>query len=152
MDGVLEQPCKKTSVPSRRVRLAWWLFIYAGGLPACYVFHQLTDRFSAPLSPMVLLGTVMSLPFIPMGLGEVYTYAIQWIFSFFIGDNARQLEGPIMLITYPLGYITYVIHLSQTQRAKTYRVFLLLMLSLVLISSASLAGCIKATGTIHLQQ
>jgi hypothetical protein len=105
----------------------WVLFFWIGGLP---------------YNALGLLFFVF-----PIGLGAVYAWIAVWIFWHTVGfsDEGQMIrtENTAELVTFPLAYITYIIHWFLTWNAQKQRIFNLLMLCLVFLISANLVGCAK---------
>ena len=86
----------------------------------------------------------MFFPFFPVGLGAVYSWVVVWICNLITSNRSDiAVQNWVELPMLGVAYVTYAVHLVLTSRAKTMRVFLLLMFSLVLLVSANLVGCAK---------
>jgi hypothetical protein len=136
------------SPPQRR--LAWWFAVYSSTIFVCLVWELIAHWISQPLSNIFFIfpAWLLNLVVAPLGLLPALGFIAEWIAQHYYGTGQKVGDEVDMLS--PLSYIVFVIHFAQTKKAKTYRAFMLLMLSLVLLTSASMVGCSKVMATVDL--
>jgi len=138
METEPQKPHEKTPAPTRAVRLNWWWGIYlfeAIGFPLLWMIGK-----GALSDPLALLSLSFLVPMLPMGLGYDFSVLCENIFYRLGLDSVGDWEGLFVLIGLPLGYVIFIVHYQLTSEVKTRRAFLLLMLSLVLLTCGGLVG------------
>jgi hypothetical protein len=141
MANEVEKLRKETPAPSPTERRAWWWRIYlAGGIGGSILFVLMTSRFESPFATLfrALILPFLVTPLLPVGLAFCFGGNLDGI----VGSSGPGLTL-LEFFTVPLAYCLYTLHLRLTLQAGTRRAFFLLMLSLILLVTASLVGCDK---------
>ena len=125
---------------SRNGRRIWWWSIYFFGAVILPFVSLVWFRggFSA-------IG--WTVPMLPGGLYNVFCFVYENVSDRFDLTLSNWL-GLFILPVWPLSYIIFIIHYRLSMKAKTQRVFLLLMLSLVLLVCACVLGWAKEPSPI----
>ncbi|HUB67464.1 MAG TPA: hypothetical protein VL981_08275 [Candidatus Methylacidiphilales bacterium] len=124
-----ENPSREDPEPSRKERLGCWWQIYIGG---CFFF----PIFIGAVQSVILIPLVIIM--LPIGLAFDFGGHFDDLFG------QGKLSAVILeLLTVPVAYFIFWLHLRLTSKVKTRREFRLLMLSLILLICASMIGCVR---------
>ena len=137
---------EETPPPPQAKRRRWWWRLYLGGIfGATFLFAFLTaprDESLLFTSSRSIDHSVLTIPLLPIGLAFDFGGNLDAFFASGSG-HAGPLVAVLELLTIPLAYYIFILHHKLTLKATTRRAFLLLMLSLILLITASLIGCEK---------
>jgi len=142
-----EKPREETSAPSRNVRMTCWCSIYIGTILIVTILDPIDFGPPRPFRDIISLAVsiLMFIPVLPWGLAGFIGFISERISSHFPAHSlmADLIRLPGCILVIPLSYVIYIYHWRLTSKATSLRVFLLLMLCLILLCSASMQGCSK---------
>jgi len=121
-----------------------WFGIYLGG-----VITFMIITFGYPHDPISYFpGILFDFVLFPVGLGTAYVSILDLVDRIFsLKFHPYGLAMFLGILSVPMSYATYLIHLKLTLKAQKRKVFLLLLLSLVIFVSANVVACHKIAET-----